>query len=60
MDVKEPTYCVQKFVATDGLPRASDFGAVKVFAKKRAEMLKKVRLCNSPVAYMLDGIHLNP
>lgn len=32
----------QKFVATDGLPRAADFASVKVFAKKRAEMLKKV------------------
>jgi hypothetical protein len=33
---------VQKLVATEGLPRASDFGAVKAFAKKRVDMLKKV------------------
>jgi hypothetical protein len=34
---------VQKFVASTGLPRASDYAGVKKFAQKRAEMLKQVR-----------------
>jgi hypothetical protein len=37
-------HCMQKFVATTGLPRANDFAGVKKFAQKRAEMLKQVRM----------------